>query len=199
MPWGFRNYVAFGHFSLNPRGFGQNLWWGSDPRIFAQYGTNRVLAVRLATAEMEAKGVHRPSGSDLFAIEHWEFQMGLENYQDLLHHPIALLRVLWMKTTRTLYASENRPTAQAALLAIQIPLILLASRGWRLLCRQPGTRQLAVLLAVYVGYFFIIVSAGMPMVRYFMPAIPLLIVSAVPGLSARWIQSGDCSRQGTGL
>jgi 4-amino-4-deoxy-L-arabinose transferase-like glycosyltransferase len=184
MPWGYRNYVVFGRFSVNPRGFGQNLWWGSDPRIFANYGNNREEAVRQSIAEMTAKGVGRPTTNDLFAIERWEFRMGLENYKELLSHPGELIRILWMKATRTLYASENRPAAHAALIAIQFPLILLAALGWRSLYRLPGTRPLAILLAVFIGYFFAVVSAGLPMVRYFLPAIPLVIVAAASGLLA---------------
>ncbi len=182
MPWGYRNYVVFGRFSINPRGFGQNLWWGSDPRIFTNYGSNREEAVRQSIAEMTAKGVSRPSTNDLFAIERWEFQMGLENYKELLSHPGELIRILWMKATRTLYASENRPSAHAMLIAIQLPLVLLAALGWWRLCRLPDTRQLAMLLAVFVSYFFAVVSAGLPMVRYFLPAIPLLMVAAACGL-----------------
>jgi len=184
MPWGYRNYVVFGRFSVNPRGFGQNLWWGSDPRIFANYGSNREEAVRQSIAEMTAKGLGRPDTNDLFAMERWEFEMGLENYKEMLSHPGQLIRILWMKASRTVYASENRPSAHAALIAIQIPLILLAVFGWWRLYRLPGTRQLAILLGMFIGYFFIVVSAGLPMVRYFLPAIPLLIVAAAFGLLA---------------
>jgi 4-amino-4-deoxy-L-arabinose transferase-like glycosyltransferase len=184
MPWGYRNYVVFGRFSVNPRGFGQNLWWGSDPRIFANYGSNREEVVRQSIAEMTARGVGRPATNDLFVMERWEFNMGLENYKELLSHPGELIRILWMKATRTLYASENRPSAHTALIVIQIPLVLFAALGWWRLSRQPGTRQLAMLLAVFIGYFFVVVSAGLPMVRYFLPAIPLLIVAAAFGLLA---------------
>jgi 4-amino-4-deoxy-L-arabinose transferase-like glycosyltransferase len=181
MPWGYRNYVVFGRFSINPRGFGQNLWWGSDPRIFANYGNNREEGVRQSIAEMTAKGLGRPDTNDLFGMERWEFEMGLENYKELLSHPGELIRILWMKASRTVYASENRPSAHAALIAIQFPLILLAVLGWWRFHRVTGTRQLAILLAVFIGYFFAVVSAGLPMVRYFLPAIPLLIVAAAFG------------------
>ncbi len=184
MPWSYRNYVVFGRFSVNPRGFGQNLWWGSDPRIFANYGSDREEGIRQSIAEMTARGIGRPATDDLFVMERWEFRMGVENYKQLLPHPAELIRVLWMKATRTLYASEGRPSGHAALLAIQIPLILLAAFGWWRLYRPTATRRLAALLAMFIGYFFAVVSIGLPMVRYFLPAIPLLIVAAAFGLLA---------------
>lgn len=188
MPWGYRNYEVFGRFSINPRGFGQNLWWGSDPRIFTNYGTSREEAVRQSIVEMTAKGVRCPGTNDLFATEGWELNMGLENYKELVPHPIALLHILWMKGSRTFYASENRPSAHAMLVAIQLPLILLAFVGWFRLFQSAQTKQFAVLMLLFIGYFFAVVSAGLPMVRYFLPALPLLMIAAVCGLSARCVR-----------
>ena len=44
--------------------------------------------------------------------------------------------------------------------------------------------MLAWLLVLYIGYYHGIVSAGLPMVRYFVPAIPLLLAAAAVGLVA---------------
>jgi hypothetical protein len=44
--------------------------------------------------------------------------------------------------------------------------------------------MLAWLLTLYVGYYYCVVSVGMPIVRYFVPAMPFLLAAAATGLAA---------------
>ncbi len=37
---------------------------------------------------------------------------------------------------------------------------------------------------LYIGYYYTVVSLGLPMVRYFVPAIPFLLAAAAVGLAA---------------
>ncbi len=184
VPWSYRNYVALGHFAFNVHGIGQNLWFGSDPRIFTNYGTAmRAEAAELAT-EMAARGIHSPATSNVFDREHWQLQMAIQRYEDLLHQPVALARVVWLKATRTLYASEDRPSGHLPMILLQVPTVLLAAYGITRLWKQVETQMLAWLLMFYVGYYYSVVSVGLPMVRYFVPAIPFLLAAAAVGLAA---------------
>jgi 4-amino-4-deoxy-L-arabinose transferase-like glycosyltransferase len=184
MPWSYRNYVTLGHFAFNVHGIGQNLWFGSDPRIFTSYGkTQRAEAAELA-AQMTARGIRPPATSNVFDREHWQLQMAIQKYEDLLHRPADLTRLLWLKATRTLYASEDRPSGHLPMILLQVPTVLLAVYGITKLWKRVETRTLAWLLTLYVGYYYSIVSVGMPMVRYFVPAIPFLLAAAAVGLAA---------------
>jgi uncharacterized membrane protein (DUF106 family) len=40
------------------------------------------------------------------------------------------------------------------------------------------------LLILYVGYYYAVVTAALPFLRYFVPAIPLLLAAAAVGLVA---------------
>jgi 4-amino-4-deoxy-L-arabinose transferase-like glycosyltransferase len=184
IPWSYRNYVALGHFAFNVHGIGQNLWFGSDPRIFTNYGTAmRANAAELAT-EMTARGIHPPATSNVFDREHWQLQMAIQRYKDLLHQPVASARLLWLKATRTLYASEDRPSGHLPMILLQVPTLLLAIYGITRLWKRVETQTLAWLLTLYVGYYYSVVSVGMPMVRYFVPAVPFLLAAAAVGLAA---------------
>lgn len=183
VPWSYRNDTALGHFAFNVHGIGQNLWFGSDPRIFTSYGkAQRSEAAELA-AEMTARGIHPPATSNVFDREHWQLQMAIQKYEDLRHHPVTLAHVLWLKATRTLYASEDRPSGHLPLILLQVPTVLLAVYGITKLRKRVETRTLAWLLTLYVGYYYSVVFVGMPMVRYFVPAIPFLLATAAVGLA----------------
>jgi 4-amino-4-deoxy-L-arabinose transferase-like glycosyltransferase len=184
VPWAYRNYVVLGHFAFNIHGIGQNLWFGSDPRIFTSYGkTQRAEAAELAT-EMTARGIEPPPGNNVFDREHWQVRMAIQKYKDLLHQPVTLARVLLLKATRTLYASEDRPSGHLPLILLQVPTLLLAVYGIVQLWKRAETRILVWLLALYIGYYYSVVSVGLPMVRYFVPAIPFLLAAAAAGLAA---------------
>jgi 4-amino-4-deoxy-L-arabinose transferase-like glycosyltransferase len=184
LPWSYRNYDTLGHFAFNIHGIGQNLWFGSDPRIFTSYGkTMRANAAALAT-EMTAEGINPPASNNVFDRERWMLRMAIQKYKDLLHQPAIFARTLWLKAVRTLYASEDRPSGHIPVILLQIPTLILAFYGTLRLWRRMETRMLAWLLVLYVGYFYGVVSAGMPMVRYFIPAIPFLLAAAAVGLLA---------------
>ncbi len=183
LPWCLRNQVAFGRFAVNPRGFGQNLWWGSDPRIFASYGEDRSRAVALATQEMASRGLLRPVNPMLFEYERWQFQMGMYNYKDMLHRPLYALKVLFLKTTRTLYAAEGRASGNWLMMVLQVPALVLGIVGWRRLRTWPSARSLAWLVLIYTAYFHLTVSPGLPMVRYFVPVMPLVLAMVIAGIS----------------
>lgn len=184
LPWAYRNYVVFGRFAFSTRGIGTNLWWGSDPRIFTTYGKAQRAATSEIEVEMAARGIQPPAKNIVFDREHWRLQMAIQQYKDLLHQPAALVRILFLKATRTLYATEDRPSAHLPLILLQIPTILLAVYGTIRLSKRAETNALAWLLALYIGYYYGTVSAGMPMIRYFAPAIPLLLAAAAVGLVA---------------
>ena len=184
LPWAYRNYVVFGHFSFSTRGIGTNLWWGSDPRIFATYGKAQRVAANEIEIEMVTKGIQPPAENTVLDRERWRLRMAVQQYKELLHQPGSLARILFLKATRTLYATEDRPSAHLPLILLQIPTILLAVYGTVRLWKRAETRVLAWLLVLYIGYYYSIVSAGMPMVRYFVPALPLLLAAAAVGLVA---------------
>src|SRR5579862_2357810 len=99
LPWAYRNYVTFGRFSFAVRGFGHALFFGSDPKIFAN---SDIKKQRAAGAElerrMEAKGIKRPPPSDVFEYEKWCTRMALENYKEMLsERPGDLARLLYFK------------------------------------------------------------------------------------------------------
>jgi uncharacterized membrane protein len=110
--------------------------------------------------------------------------MAIQQYKELLHQPGLLAKVLFLKCTRTLYATEDRPSAHLPLILLQVPTILLAAYGTVRLWKRAETGVLAWLLVLHIGYYYGIVSAGMLMVRYFAPAIPLLLAAAAVGLVA---------------
>ena len=194
LPWSYRNHVALGHFAFNIHGIGQNLWFGSDPRIFTSYGkAQRVTAAELA-AEMTTRGIEPAASNNVFDREHWMLRMAIQKYNDLLHQPAALARLLWLKATRTLYASEDRPSGHLPMILLQIPTLILAVYGIFRLWKQTKTRTLAWLLALYAGYYYSVVFVGMPMVRYFVPAIPFLLAAAAAGLVALMPTAQDVSR-----
>ncbi len=184
LPWAYRNYVVFGRFSFSTRGLGTNLWWGSDPRIFTTYGKAQRVAASESEGEMVARGIQPPPKNIVFDREHWHLRMALQQYKDLLHEPAVLARTLFLKATRSLYATEDRPSAHVPLILLQIPTILLAIYGIVKLWKRAETNLLAWLFVLYIGYYYAIVSAGLPMVRYFVPAIPLLLAAAAIGLVA---------------
>ena len=184
IPWSYRNYITLGHFAFNVHGIGQNLWFGSDPRIFTSYGKAQQAEAAELAAEMTARGIHSPPTSNVFDREHWQLQMAIQKYEDLLHQPVALARVLWLKATRTLYASEDRPSGHLPMILLQVPTLLLAAYGITRLWKRAETQTLAWLLMLYVGYYYSVVTVGMPMVRYFVPAIPFLLAAAAVGLAA---------------
>jgi 4-amino-4-deoxy-L-arabinose transferase-like glycosyltransferase len=184
LPWAYRNYVVFGRFAVSTRGIGTNLWWGSDPRIFATYGKAQRVAANEIESEMITRGMQPPTKNTVFNREHWRLQMAIQQYKDLLHQPAVLARVLFLKATRTLYATEDHPSAHLPLILLQIPTILLAAYGTIRLWKQPETNALAWLLTLYIGYYYCVVFAGLPMVRYFVPAIPLLLMAAAVGVVA---------------
>ena len=184
LPRAYRNYVVFDHFAFSIRGIGTNLWWGSDPRIFAAYGKAQRAAASEIESEMIAKGIQPPAKNIVFDRERWRLRMAIQQYKELLHQPTVLARVLFLKATRTLYATEDRPSAHLPIILLQVPTLLLAVYGTVRLWKRPETRLLAWLLVLYVGYYYGIVSVGMPMVRYFVPALSLLLAAAAVGLVA---------------
>jgi 4-amino-4-deoxy-L-arabinose transferase-like glycosyltransferase len=184
LPWAYRNYVVFGRFSFSTRGIGTNLLWGSDPRIFTTYGKAQRVAASEIESEMIARGIQPPAKSVVFDRERWHLRMAIQQYKDLLHQPAVLTRILFLKATRTLYATEDRPTAHLALILLQIPTILLAVYGTVQLWKRAETNVLAWLLILYVGYYYAVVTAALPFLRYFVPAIPLLLAAAAVGLVA---------------
>jgi 4-amino-4-deoxy-L-arabinose transferase-like glycosyltransferase len=186
LPWAYRNYVVFGRLAFSTRGIGTNLWWGSDPRIFTTYSKAQRAATTEIEVEMTARGIQPPAKNTVFDREHWRLQMAIQQYKDLLHQPAAFTRVLFLKATRTLYATEDRPSAHLPLILLQIPTILLAVYGTIRLWKRMETNVLAWLLVLYIGYYYGTVSVGMPMIRYFAPALPLLLAAAAVGLSA-WL------------
>ncbi len=184
LPWSYRNYTALGHFAFNVHGIGQNLWFGSDPRIFTNYGkTMRANAAELAN-KMTARGIHPPETSNVFDREHWQLQMAIQQYKDLLHQPVALARVLWLKATRTLYASEDRPSGHLPMILLQVPTLFLAVYGITKLWKRTETQTLAWLLMLYVAYYYSVVTVGLPMVRYWVPVIPFLLAAAAVGAAS---------------
>jgi 4-amino-4-deoxy-L-arabinose transferase-like glycosyltransferase len=184
VPWAYRNYVVLGHFAFNIHGIGQNLWFGSDPRIFTSCGkAQRAEAAELAN-EMTARGIEPPPSNNVFDREHWQLRMAIQKYKDLLHQPVSLVRVVLLKATRTLYASEDRPSGHLPLILLQVPTLLLAVTGIAQLWKRAETRNVGWLLALYIGYYYTVVSVGLPMVRYFVPAIPFLLAAAAAGLAA---------------
>jgi 4-amino-4-deoxy-L-arabinose transferase-like glycosyltransferase len=184
LPWAYRNYVVLGHFAFNIHGIGQNLWFGSDPRIFTSYGqAQRDEAAELA-AEMTARGVEPPPSNNVFDRERWQLRMAIQKYKDLLHQPVALAKILLLKASRTLYASEDHPSGHLPLILLQIPTIVLAVYGTVRLWKRTETKMLAWLLVLYVGHYYCVVSVGLPMVRYFIPAMPFLLAAAAVGLVA---------------
>jgi 4-amino-4-deoxy-L-arabinose transferase-like glycosyltransferase len=184
VPWSYRNYVELGHFTFNIHGIGQNLWFGSDPHIFTNYGiAMRANADELA-AEMATRGIRPPPTGNVFDREHWQLRMAIQKYKDLLHHPITLAHVLWLKATRSLYASEDRPSGHLPMILLQVPTLVLAIYGITRLWRRVESHRLAWLLTLYVAYYYSVVSVGLPMVRYFVPAIPSLLAAAAAGLAA---------------
>src|SRR5258708_5290003 len=70
------------------------------------------------------------------------------------------------------------------MILLQIPALVLAIYGVTRLYKRVETRTLAWLLTLYVGYYYCVVSVGMPMVRYFVPAVPFLLAAAAVGLAA---------------
>ena len=116
LPWAYRNYVVFGHFSFSTRGIGTNLWWGSDPRIFTSYGKAQRVAASEIENEMVARGIQPPAKNIVFDREHWRLRMAIQQYKDLLHQPTVLARILFLKATRSLYATEDRPSAHLPLM-----------------------------------------------------------------------------------
>lgn len=184
LPWAYRNYVVLGHFAFNIHGIGQNLWFGSDPYIFMSQGqTMRAHASELA-AKMADRGIMPPASNNVFDREQWQLRMAIQKYKDLLHEPVTLVEVLLLKAARTLYASEDRPSGHLPLILLQVPTVILAAWGTVRLWKRDETRILAWLLILYVGYYYAIVSVGLPMVRYFVPAIPFLLAAAAVGLTA---------------
>jgi len=184
LPWAYRNYVVFGRFSFSTRGIGTNLLWGSDPRIFTTYGKAQRVAASEIEGEMIARGIQPPAKNIVFDRERWHLRMAIQQYKDLLHRPTVLARVLFLKATRTLYATEDRPSAHLPLILLQIPTILLAVYGTVRLWKRAETNVLAWLLILYVGYYYGTVSAALPFIRYFVPAIPFLLAAAAVGLVA---------------
>jgi CHASE2 domain-containing sensor protein len=89
-----------------------------------------------------------------------------------------------MKAARTLYASENRPSAHLPLILLQVPTVALAIYGFVLLWKRETGRRLALAAFVYIGYFYGVVAAGMPMLRYFAPVLPLVLAMAAVGMSS---------------
>jgi hypothetical protein len=140
--------------------------------------------------EMVSRGLPRPVNATLFEYERWQFQMGVSNYKDMLHHPVYALKVLFLKTTRTLYAAEGRASGNGLMIILQAPTLVLGIVGWRRLWAWPSARPLAWLVLIYVAYFYLTVSAGMPMVRYFVPAMPLVLAMVIAGISPRLLQTG---------
>jgi 4-amino-4-deoxy-L-arabinose transferase-like glycosyltransferase len=184
LPWAHRNYVALGHFAFSIHGIGQNLWFGSDPRIFTNHGaTMRANAAELAT-EMADRGFPPPTSGNVFDREHWQLQMAIQKYKDLFHQPVTLAEMLLLKATRTVYASEDRPSGHLPLIFVQVPIIILAAGGMVRLWKRTETKTFAWLLMLYIGYYYTVVSLGLPMVRYFVPAIPFLLAAAAVGLAA---------------
>ncbi|HVM62388.1 MAG TPA: glycosyltransferase family 39 protein [Verrucomicrobiae bacterium] len=184
LPWSYRNYVTLGHFAFNVRGIGQNLWFGSDPRIFTRYGKAQRAEAATLAADMTARGIQSPASSNVYDREHWLLRMAIQRYEDLLHHPIDLAYVMWLKGTRSLYASEDRPSGHLPMILLQVPTLLLALYGLARLWKRAETRTLAWLLTFYVFYYYSVVSVGMPMVRYFVPAVPFLLAAAAAGVTA---------------
>lgn len=181
-PWSYRNYVEFGKFSPGVGGFGTSLWWGSDPRIFTSYGKSQRQVAADAEKEMAAKGIPPRPGNDVIRREQWRWEMAMQNYREMLRQPLRLLKVLALKFSRSLYASEDRPSSHPLMIAIQAPTILLSIVGVGNLFRRGRDRFLTVLFVSYTLYFYVMVSAAMPMVRYFVPALPLLLLLALAGI-----------------
>jgi hypothetical protein len=70
LPWAYRDYVTFGHFTFSTRGFGNALFFGSDPKVFANSDIYQATSSRRRTDRAlfhagPAIATRRRRGSDL--------------------------------------------------------------------------------------------------------------------------------------
>lgn len=192
-PWVYRNYHAFGRLTFGGRGIGSHLEWGADPRIFMSYGPAQRVAVRNLEKEMESRGIPPlPERYNIFERESYRLRIAAEVYRELSKRPFRLLHLIGLKVARTLFATENRPDVHVYIIAVQLPTVVLGVIGFSTLCREQGTRLMGMLMIAYCSYFYLVVAAGMPMLRYFAPAMPLLLAGAAIAVGNALAKRGPC-------
>jgi len=104
-------------------------------------------------------------------------------FQYAKQDPEAAARMLWLKITRVWYAT-NAQWYENWNIAVQIPYLLLVIAGFRLGWRDPENHHLFLMAAAVVAYFWVMAAVVLPILRYMVPGLALLMAPAAVTVDA---------------
>lgn len=115
---------------------------------------------------------------------------------EALHDPLAFASIMARKAARTWYGTDSHKF-ETVLFWMQLPYLVLCAIGsYRCLRNGGDQRRIAVLCLVVIAYYWLMTIAGLSILRYMVPVMPLLLLLSSPvveRLVTRFIDLGEPS------
>lgn len=172
--WTLRNWVVLGDPIVVSSAFGPAFMQGSDDKYYQHKEAEYPAVFRDAAAA----GITKPTVETGSNINRWMFRIGLHNYQVRLRdrgviaalgHMARKLVYMWY-LTESISPREELGSAMFALLVVPLGLWEL----FRWLWRGDGQRLVAITVGFWIGIHLLVV----PVARYTIPIMPLIILAA---------------------
>jgi hypothetical protein len=173
--WTLRNFVVLDDFITVSASFGSAFMQGSDERFYQEK-----IAAYPAFLEAAAQvGIAKPVGATSSKIDRWMFRLGIWSYQQQTrqHGMLSVIGMIGRKFIKMWYLTEGGNIRSelmlgfCSLLVVPLGLVELVSQ----LRSGDSTWQL---LTITVGYWILIHILVVPIVRYMLPILAILILAA---------------------
>jgi len=175
-PWIYRNYIVYG--SLIPVALnGTPVLHGSDQRFFLTSTRDREMS--LYFEELKSHGIYRPEKSgtpqDVIDMDRYVVKAGIENYKtkwekspfDLLVFFLTKFKMLW-------YNTESGKNLMKVII-INLMIYPLALIGLIISFFSESLNK-RIFLYIVLMYFIAIHLIPVPLFRYLLPIMPILII-----------------------
>jgi hypothetical protein len=185
-PWSLRNYLVLGEI-IPVATTGSVVLQGSAERFWTVSG--KVKEYPGYFELLKARGIEAPPRPTAVEEDRFLYRAGLESYKILLEtNPLGIVPLMAKKFVRLWYATESG-RGYLKVLAVNLPIYVLAVLGTVLALRRRVT--LAWMIYLVLGYFILLHWLSFPLFRYVLPVMPYLIVFAAFALDSIWHRSED--------
>jgi hypothetical protein len=119
--------------------------------------------------------------------------------KDAASQPFAFVSTLWRKSLRTWYATDSHRW-ESKLLLMQIPYLAICFAGGVICFRKGGdAKRITILIAVIVLFYWAMTIAGLSIMRYIVPVMPLMLLLTAPIIESCLDLCGWLPRAGEAL
>ncbi len=174
LPWGLRNYAAFGHFSVTPSLVGVAMWQGTHPDYFkyAPYGAVKILNAS-PEARLISQGQHYLSQGAGQRFRQAAYEHVRKDPWGVLGQGIVKVVITWTYWAGTRPWLRTAPAWYAIGVIAKVAFLALAFYGFNA-AKRPGVWTILVWVVVFSAAMMVVT----PVARYLIPLMPLIILGA---------------------